>query len=87
MKAVDPSIKIYAGYESPNIVRTMGDKHPYDGVVVHPYTNQGNIPKATTIDELAPFPDALLGTIGQEIRAYQDLIDQTVARSGAVRSG
>lgn len=81
MKAIDPNISIFAGYESSNLVTTMGDKHLYDGVVVHPYTNEWNVPKANTMDEW--FLHLMLSSarLGHEIRTYQDLIDSTVAPS------
>jgi alpha-N-arabinofuranosidase len=79
MKAVDPDIKIYAGYESRNIIKTLGDKHPYDGVVVHPYTNQHNVPKAGTLEEWHHNLMLSSARLGHEVAAYQALIDKTVA--------
>lgn len=50
MKQVDPSIKIYAGFESKKIIHELGAKHPYDGLVLHAYTAPWNFPK----EKLAP---------------------------------
>ncbi len=87
MKAVDPNIKIYAGYESHNIIDTMGDKHEYDGMVIHPYTNQWNVPKAATVEEW--HHNLMLSGVrlGREVEEYQEHIDKTVApaRKGQVR--
>ncbi|MDQ3622082.1 MAG: hypothetical protein M3463_06285, partial [Verrucomicrobiota bacterium] len=79
MKAVDPGIKIYAGYESPNIVTTLGDKHPYDGVVIHPYTNQYNVPKAADLNDWHHNLMLSGARLGHEVGEYQELIDKTVA--------
>ncbi len=79
MKAVDPDIKIYAGYESRNIIKTLGDKHPYDGVVVHPYTNQHNVPKAGTLEEWHHNLMLSSARLGHEVAEYQALIDKTMA--------
>lgn len=87
MKAVDPNIKIYAGYESLNVITTMGDKHPYDGLVIHPYTNQWNVPKASNLNDW--HHNLMLSgmRLGHETHEYQELIDKTVApaRRGQVR--
>ncbi len=79
MKAVDPSIKIYAGYESRNTIKTLGDKHPYDGVVIHPYTNQYNVPKAKTLEDWHHNLMLSSARLGHEVAEYQGLIDKTVA--------
>ncbi len=87
MKAVDADIRIFAGFESPNIIREMGDKNLYDGIVVHPYTNDYNVPKARTLDEWHHNLMLSSARLGREVQAYQDLIDKTVApsRRGQVR--
>jgi alpha-N-arabinofuranosidase len=78
MKKVDPTIRIYAGYESLNIVRTLGSKHPYDGVVVHPYTAQYKVPKADTLEDWHHNLMLSSDRLGHEVREYQELIDKTV---------
>lgn len=37
MKEVDPSIKIYSAMDQSYAIEALGDKIPYDGVVIHPY--------------------------------------------------
>jgi alpha-N-arabinofuranosidase len=39
MKAVDPSIRIYSCLNESEFFNFMGDKYPYDGVVVHSYVS------------------------------------------------
>jgi alpha-N-arabinofuranosidase len=87
MKAVDSRVRIFAGFESPNIIRTLGDKHLYDGIVVHPYTNEYNVPKARTMNEWHENLMLSGARLGREIQEYQDLIDTTVspARRGQVK--
>ncbi len=86
MKAVDPALKIYAGYESRNIITTLGDKHPYDGVVIHPYTTQYNVPKAPTLEDWHHNLMLSSDRLGHEVHEYQELIDKSVApaRKGQV---
>jgi alpha-N-arabinofuranosidase len=79
MKAVDPKICIYAGYESHAIIKTLGAKHPFDGIVVHPYTNQYNVPSAATLEDWHHNLMLSAARPGHEIAAYQEAIDRTVA--------
>lgn len=46
MKKVDPTIKVYAGFESKQIIRELGATNPYDGLVLHAYTAPWNFPKS-----------------------------------------
>lgn len=87
IKAVDPGARVYAGFASPKLVSELGDRHPYDGIVVHPYTNEYNVPKARTLDEWHHNLMLSSARLGHEVQAYQDLIDKTVApaRRGRVR--
>lgn len=79
MKAVDPGIMIYAGYESLNLIKTLGDKHPYDGMVVHPYTSRYGVPKAATLEDWHHNLMLSSARLGHEVREYQESIDRTVA--------
>ncbi len=87
MKRVNPDIKIYAGYESPNIITALGADHPYDGIVVHPYSTDYNVPKATSLEDWHQNLMLSSARLGREIAAYQELIDKTVApeRRGQVK--
>ncbi len=37
VKSIDPTVKVYSCFHSDKFINLMGDVHPYDGVVVHPY--------------------------------------------------
>ena len=87
MKAVDPGLKIYAGYESRNIITTLGDKYPYDGMVIHPYTNEYNVPKPATLADWHHNLMLSSNRLGNEVREYQELMDKSVvpARRGQAK--
>ncbi|MDQ3621115.1 MAG: hypothetical protein M3463_01290 [Verrucomicrobiota bacterium] len=79
MKAVDPDIRVYAGYESLNLIKTLGAEHPYDGMVVHPYTNRYRVPKAATLEDWHHNLMLSSARLGHEVQEYQTSIDKTVA--------
>ncbi|MDQ3255111.1 MAG: hypothetical protein M3R15_14605 [Acidobacteriota bacterium] len=76
MKKVDPSIKVYAGYESKRIIHELGATHPYDGIVVHSYAAPWNFPKRT----FAPNDFSHRLMLGAEERAAELVEYQTEMR-------
>lgn len=38
MKAIDPDIKIYSGFNTAGFIDLMGSAYPYDGISIHPYS-------------------------------------------------
>lgn len=44
IKAVDPNVRVFSCWDDEQFVQLMGNQHPYDGIVAHPYTwNVGNM--------------------------------------------
>lgn len=87
MKAVDPNILIFIGYASPNIITTLGSTYLYDGIVIHPYTNEWNVPSAATLNDWHHNIMLSSAHMGEEIRSYQDYMEANVtpSRKGLVK--
>lgn len=83
IKAVDPNVRILSCWDDEKFVELMGNQHPYDGIVAHPYTwNAGKMLRGLSAGD---YHDRVMQQPKIHAQRLQNLQTLMRARAGRVR--